>query len=325
MALKEEILQMFSARKGEYLSGEEIARQLSVTRSAVWKGVKALREAGYPIKAVTNRGYILPESTDLLSAGAVRQYLAPETGPLTIQVYPTLPSTNQTAKELAASGAPEGIVILSEEQTLGRGRKGRVFYSPARTGLYMSMLLRPACPVSAGGLLTAAAAVAVAQAVEQLSGRETQLKWVNDVLIGGKKICGILTEASVSVESGGMEYAVIGAGINVYPPPEGFPPELIGKAEAVYPDGSLRGEARSRLAGEILNRFFAYYRRLEEKSFLPDYRRRMGILGKTVTVSDSQGSRKAKALAVDDSCRLLVRYEDGREEALSSGEVSVSV
>ncbi len=316
MTTKEKLLTLLENRRGSFVSGEEAAKELSVTRAAVWKAVKALCQEGYPIDAVTNRGYRLSDRGDVLSAQGIARYLNPE---LQASVERSVDSTNAAARRLAERGEPEGTVVLSGSQTQGRGRYGRSFYSPADTGVYLSLLLRPAGDPRQTVPLTAAAAAAMCQAMEALGVEGPKIKWVNDIFLRGKKVCGILCEASFSLETGAPEYVVVGAGINVYTPQGGFPPEIADIAGAVWdapvPDG------KNKLAAEFLNRFWALYR--EGGDFLEDYRRRSLVVGKTVTVLSGDTRREALALAIDDRCRLRVRFGDGTEQTLSYGEISI--
>ncbi|WP_379127318.1 biotin--[acetyl-CoA-carboxylase] ligase [Paenibacillus sp. sgz500958] len=325
MTVKEQILSLLHDNKGGYISGEEIAGQLSVTRSAVWKAIKSLQTDGYSIQAVTNKGYSLSHLTDILSAGAISKYLDTQAQKLRLEVVKTIPSTNEAAKILASNGEAEGKVILAEEQTAGRGRNGRPFFSPPKTGIYMSILLRPKLSAAESILLTTSAAVAVALAIENVSGKATQIKWVNDVCIEGKKVCGILTEASLSLENGLLDYAVLGIGINVALPAGGFPDDLSGIATAVFPESIHYDDLRCRLVAEVLNRFMEFYVHLTDRRFLPEYRTRIISLGKTVLVVKDNKQREATAIDIDNDCRLKVRYENGDEEYLSSGEVSIKI
>ena len=324
MTTKEKLLELLEGSREVYLSGEELAKTLAVSRAAVWKAVRRLQREGYPIDAVTNRGYRLSRGGDRLSAPGIRKYLKREYRGLPITVEEEIPSTNTALRALAEAGAPEGTVYLAQGQTGGRGRMGRSFYSPAGTGLYLSLLLRPVSwkPARAAQL-TAAAAAAMCEAIREVTGKEPGIKWVNDILLDGKKVCGILTEASFSMESGVLEYAVLGLGVNVYPPEGGFPKELEGVAGALL---DAPGEdVRNRLAGEFLNRFLAGYERPEDRSFLDTYRRRSVAVGREVTALSGGHERRAFAYAVDDDCRLLVRYDDGTEQALSYGEIRIAI
>ena len=324
MSTKEKLLELLEENREEYLSGEELAGTLAVSRAAVWKAVKSLQQEGYPIDAVTNRGYRLSRGGDRLSAPGIRKYLKDACRELPITVVEETQSTNTALRALAEAGAPEGTVYIAQSQTGGRGRMGRSFFSPTGTGLYLSLLLRPTTwePARAAQL-TAAAAAAMCEAIREVTGKEPGIKWVNDLLLDGKKVCGILTEASFSMESGVLEYAVLGLGVNVYPPEGGFPKELGEIAGAVL---DTPGEdVRNRLAGEFLNRFLEGYAHPEDRSFLEIYRRRSVAVGREVTVLSGGHERRAFAFGVDDDCRLLVRYDNGTEQALSYGEIRIAI
>lgn len=323
MSLKEKVLLLLKKREGEFLSGQEVALQLEVTRAGVWKAIKALQEEGYPIEAVTNRGYALQSMPDILSAVGIEQELSEDSKQLYIQVEKVLDSTNTRLKQMVTEGETRDMVLLAEEQTGGRGRFGRVFFSPQGTGLYMSFLLHPQLHYSEGELLTTAAAVAVAKALEKISGEEAQIKWVNDIWVGGRKVSGILTEASTSLESGQLEYAIIGIGINVKEPVDGFPEELKDIARSVFPNTIKKENLRNQLAGEIINQFMAYYKEIRKKEFFKEYKERSFVIGKEISVLRAGTKRKARALAIDDHCHLKVQYEDGAIEDLSSGEISI--
>ena len=322
MGTKENLLALLERRKGEYLSGEEIARLLSVSRTAVWKAVNALRSAGYEIDAVQNRGYCLDAHTDILSVQGIRQYLNDRWEDLDLELLPCASSTNALLRERAVSGAPEGSVILTNQQTNGRGRLGREFYSPPDTGIYMSLLLRPQAlePAQAVGITTMAA-VAACRAIEEASGKEAQIKWVNDILLNGKKVCGILTEASVSLENGRLDYAILGIGFNVYPPAAGFPPELADIADSIL--RNQRDDGKNRLAAAFLNHFLDIYRSDNPSEYAAAYREKSMVIGRSIQVISPAGVRNAFALDVDKDCRLIVRYEDGTVEQLSSAEISI--
>ena len=323
MSVKERLLPLLTDRGEDYLSGEDAAKLLGVSRNAVWKAVSALKEEGYNIEAVTNRGYRLKDSGDVLSSAEIEKNLTFLKGRLNIEVKKTVTSTNALLKEKAAAGAPEGTVLIALSQTAGRGRFTRKFFSPSDSGIYMSILLRPRISAENAALITTAAAVAVAEAAEKLSGGKTAIKWVNDVLIDGKKICGILTEASLNIESGELDYAVLGIGLNVYEPENGFPDEIKNIAGAILKE---RGSGnKSRLAATVLESFFKYYNTITEPSFIGTYRKRCVVLGKQINVLSPAGARSAYALDIDENCRLRVRYKDGEEALLSSGEVSIKI
>ena len=302
MKTKEQLLILFENNKGCYFSGEEIAEALSVSRTAVWKAVKTLRDDGYRIDAVPNRGYRLAEDSDILSAQGICRYLAPDCAMIRPEIFPVLDSTNRKVREQAAAGEPEGYTAIALQQTAGKGRRGHHFYSPAGTGIYMSLLLRPA----------------------HLSAQDaSRLTWVNDIFVNGKKAAGILTEASVSVENGLLEYAVLGIGINALPPEDGFPDDIRDIAGAVF-DGPA-GDGKNRLAAEFLNRFMSYYHTPQDAVLYSRYRERCFVIGRTVQVLSANGSRTAKVLGLDEDFRLSVEYENGEKETLISGELSVKI
>ena len=324
MTTKEKLLALLEDSKGTFFSGEEIARTLQVSRAAVWKAVNALREDGYTIDAATNKGYRLSPDSDILSPQGIRRFLKPEYRDLNLTVLPTVPSTNALVREKANQGRPEGCVIVACEQTAGRGRYGRQFFSPIDSGVYLSLLLRPtAYSPQQATCLTAAAAAAMCQAIEAVTGQQPGIKWVNDIFLHGKKVCGILTEAAVGLETGALDYMVLGAGVNLYPPAEGFPEEIQSIAGSVLEHSCP--EAKNRLVGEFLNRFWDFYTHPECRTYLEDYRSRSLAIGQNVTVLSAGRAVSAYAYGIDDDFRLLVRYENGDTEALSYGEIRIQL
>ena len=323
MTVQDHLRTLLESNKSIFLSGEEIARRLGVSRNAVWKAIKALQAGGYPIQAVPNRGYCLAASSDVLSESGIRQYLTGAAQSLDLRVFDSVDSTNLVLRSLANEGATEGTVVIAAEQTGGRGRKGRSFYSPQGTGVYISLLLKPRIAPDDATLITTTAAVAVSEAVEALSGEPAAIKWVNDVFLRGKKVCGILTEGSFDMESGQFEYAILGAGINVYEPDGGFPAEIREIAGSVLV--SPAPDAKNRVIAEYLNRFLPLYRELGSAATNAEYRRRSFVLGQMVNVLVGDRATPARAIDIDERCRLLVEYENGRRETLSSGEISVRV
>ena len=226
MSTKSKLLEVLEANKGGYISGEELAAKLEVSRTAVWKAVKNLREEGYQIRAVTNKGYALEEENDILSSEGIRQWLHHKGAE--VEVWKEIPSTNQRLKQAAVEKKlPSGSFVAAESQNAGKGRRGRTFYSPKGSGLYLSVLLYPSKTAHESLEITAAAAVAVCRAVEKCCGVSLGIKWVNDLYLGEKKVCGILTEAVTDFETGDIEFVVVGIGLNLYEPKEGFPKEIL--------------------------------------------------------------------------------------------------
>lgn len=321
MTVKDRVLDALESNRGTWFSGEALAQTLGVSRSAVWKAISQLREAGYPIQAAPNRGYSLAPDSAILSAQSIGQYLTvPD---LTVEVRPVVTSTNDPLRTMAEAGAPEGRVMVAAEQTAGRGRRGHSFYSPPDSGLYLSLLLRPRLSAREALSLTTCAAAAVALAIEECAGTAAEIKWVNDVFCRGKKVCGILTEAALDLESGGLQYAIVGIGVNLFPPAGGFPAELADIVGAVFAEKPRGLECRSQLAGAILNHFFAFYRDIARVPFFEEYRKRSFLLGREIEVLEGDRVRPALALDLERDFSLRVREADGRERALSSGEVRV--
>ena len=323
MTTKDLVRASLEENVGHFVSGESLARRLHVSRNAIWRAVKSLQEEGCSIMAVTNRGYCLSEFGDALSESALRRFLPDGGKQWNIRVFDTISSTNTVLKEMAEQGEPEGTILIASEQSAGRGRMGRTFYSPAGTGVYLSMLLRPRFSPEQSLCVTTAAAVAVAEAIESVTGRETKIKWVNDVFLNGKKLCGILTEAAFDMESKRLAYAIPGIGINMRTPPDGYPDELKQIVTNVFDGIEYDTENRNRIVTEVIVRFWSFYEPLTEKPFLRGCQKRSLLEGKEVDVISGSERIPATALDIDDDFRLHVRYLDGREEYLQSGEVSV--
>ena len=239
-----------------------------------------------------------------------------------LHIFDTVTSTNDLLRDAAEHGAPEFTVYAARQQTAGKGRQGRQFYSPPQTGLYLSMLLRPQIAAAETLALTPMAAVAAAEAVEQCTGRQVQIKWVNDLLLDGRKICGILAESKFSADAV-PEYVIVGIGINLTEPEGGFPAELQEIAGAVYPQDAVPADAFADCAAALIAALMRQYRKLPEKGYLAGYRARLCVLGRPVTVNENGIERPATALAVDDDLRLLVRYADGTEQWRSTGEIRI--
>ena len=322
MSIKDEVLKQLEKHKGEYISGGDLSSTLGVSRNAIWKSIKSLEKNGYKIDAIPNRGYCLSMQNDILSSQSISQYLNYD---LDINVYQTVTSTNTVLKEKAEQGAAHGTVIIAEEQTHGRGRMGKKFYSPSGTGIYLSILLRPDIPAGEALFLTTSAAVATAKAIEDVSEKKADIKWVNDVYIDDKKVCGILTEASFNMETGKLDYAIVGIGINICFPDGGFPSDIDSIATAVFDKNSDSINKRSILIAHLLNYFMDYYNNFESKSYVQEYINRSMIIGRDISVINGSQTQDAKALEIDNDCRLKIQYSDGTEKWLNSGEVSIRV
>lgn len=315
------ILELLRRQEG-FLSGEDIGRELSITRAAVWKGIKKLREEGYEIEAVTNRGYRLTNPETMYNKRELEQGLKTKTMGQTIYFYEETDTTNNRARELALEGAPEGTLVVAEKQTAGRGRRGKVWESPLGTGIWMSLVLRPQIMPAEASVLTLLCGLATAEAIEVETGLSAGIKWPNDILINGKKAVGILTE--MDCEMSEVHFVIPGIGINVNT--ASFPPEIAEIATSLYLECG-KTVSRRRLVHRVLERLEEHYETfLRTGSFaamLEDYRKHCITLGKEVHVLGREPFF-AEALDITPEGELLVRRADnGKEEVVFSGEVSI--
>ena len=304
------------------ISGETIASQLNISRAAVCKNIKHLKEEGYQIEAATNRGYILSSVSDIISKEGILPFLLDQYKNIPIETFKTIDSTNLYAKRLAVDGAESGTCVIAEEQTKGRGRRGRDFYSPKGYGIYMSLILRLNLNLLDSVLITTAASVAVSRAIESVTTISPKIKWVNDLYVNGKKVCGILTEAVTDFETGTIDSVVLGIGINFYQNPDGFPDELTQKAGALFGQKPTH-ITRNQLCAAIINEMLNIVQSLSTRAYLSEYKERCLVLNQKIAVITINGSRLATALDIDSNGGLIVRYEDGQLDTLNSGEITI--
>ena len=315
------VLSFLENNKGEYISGEKIANSVGVSRNAVWKAIRALQSDGHKIHSSTNKGYCLDNSNDVLSKQSIEKHL--KNNIFDIEVVKSVSSTNTVLRQKAEQGEKEGAVLIAEEQTQGRGRMGRDFFSPGNTGIYMSILLRPSLSAEKSVMITTCAAVAVAEAIEEVAKKEAKIKWVNDIFCGDKKVCGILTEASLAIESGTLAYAVLGIGINVFPPENNFPSEIESIADSVFESCDMAKNPRSTLIAKVLENFWRYYKDIENRPHFEQYKKRSMVLSQPITVISGRDSYEAKAIDLDENFNLKIILPNGRIRYLNSGEVSI--
>lgn len=319
---QERVYQVLSAASNTFVSGQELSAQLGITRAAVWKAVEALRRQGYDIEARSGCGYRLRHLSDRLGEREISAFLAVSRD--NIYVYPSIDSTNTQCKRLAMDGAVDGTVVVAEEQTAGRGRRGRSFQSPQGLGLYLSALWRPRCEPVQLLPLTSLAAVAVSRAIEQVTGVKAAIKWPNDLLLRDKKIAGILTEMALEGESGQIDYVVLGVGINVHHTSSDFTEDVAAMASSL--DAELGTViSRPQLAAVLMEELdiLRHKAMWQPEMYLDEYRDRCVTIGHTVQVLRGEERKVATAVDVDEQFGLAVRYEDGTEEIVRSGEVSV--
>ncbi|WP_178669206.1 biotin--[acetyl-CoA-carboxylase] ligase [uncultured Eubacterium sp.] len=311
MALKEEVLQYLFDNSSEYISGEELAHSLGKSRTAVWKAIKSLQADGYRIDAVTNRGYMLDAGNDILNAQEIKKALSFD---CRVEYYKTLDSTNNVAKRIIAEGEDDVLLVVGEEQTAGRGRQGKSFYSPQGTGIYMSLVVHPMIELQSAVTATTAAAVAVCRAIESLTDKKPMIKWVNDVYLDGKKICGILTEAVTDFETQTVSSVIIGVGINLTT--KDFPCD-VQNASCLNADVK-RAELIGAVANELNRIVCSGY-----GEFMEYYRSHSLVVGEDIVFIKGGVSTQARALGIDDFGGLEVELADGTHYTLRSGEITV--
>ena len=312
MSVKQNVIALLEENRSKVISGQELANQLHVSRAAIWKAIKTLKEEGYNIEATPNKGYVLLENSDVLSKQGIAYYLTEE---IDIFSYKTIDPTNTQMKKLAINGGKNHSVIVSEEQSAGRGRFGRSFYSPAQKGVYMSVLLKTGDSLQNATMITIKTAVAVRRAIAKLYDIEVAIKWVNDLYYRGKKVCGILSEAISDFESGMIEAIIIGIGINVST--DNFPLEIASIATSL----GLQEANRNQFIAEILNQLFAI---IDEdfKLVLNEYRMASCVLHKQITFNQKGEQFTGLVREINDLGNLVVS-SNGAEMVLTAGEVSI--
>ena len=313
--MKKNTLYYLEKASGGFISGAYIAKELGVSRMAVSKAVAELKKEGAIIEASTKSGYRLLRSTDALYAESVKAHLNCKIAQ--IYCHSTLASTNEEAKKLAAAGAEHATLITADEQSAGRGRRGRDFFSPMGTGIYMSVIIRPSV-YRPDVHYTVAAAVAARRVIDRISEDRAEIKWVNDIYISGRKVCGILCEAVSELESGELSAVICGIGINLTPPKNDFPDELKNKAGYVTKNEISKAKVIAELTHELLSI-------LEERNenIISEYSDNMMLTGKEVYYTLYNEQLSGVAVGVDESGGLIVRSQSGELSVLRSGEVSL--
>ena len=322
--MKDDILKILLKVKGEYISGEAISTTLGVSRTAVWKYINQLRKEGYTIKSVSNKGYCLSYIPNRLNKVLLQYFLKTISIGRVIELHDSIGSTNMRARELAHEGALHGTLVIANEQTQGKGRMGRVWISPPETGIWMSLVLRPSLSPQDAHRITVIAALSVSNAINIITGLKAEIKWPNDIIIGSKKVCGILTE--IQTEPDIIEYVVLGIGINVNAKRDDFPEELARSATSI----SIESEKvidRNALIVEILKSFESLYDHYEKTGDFTDildtYKGRCVTLNKRVKVFGRVDEFEGTAIDLSNDCALLVKLDNGIVKRIISGDVSV--
>lgn len=319
--MKNEILKLLKESE-DFISGESISKEFGVTRAAVWKSIKALKEEGYDIESISRKGYRLLSSPDILSYEEVKQNLNAKFIGSKIYYYDSIDSTNKMAKDIAHR-EEEGTIIVAEEQLEGRGRLGRTWVSPKKKGVYFSIILKPNVAPTKVAKLTLIGAAAVNLALDEI-GIDSQIKWPNDIVINGKKVCGILTEMSSELNM--INYVVIGIGINVNLEEGDIPEDIKHKATSLKIE--LKNKvSRKKLLAEILNRFEELYVLFKDDGEISNAidicRNKSAVIGKEVLVMDGNDEKAGKAIDINEEGELIVVFKDGKAESIFSGEISI--
>ncbi len=310
MSLKTDILyELLTAT--DYISGEYLAEKFGKSRAGVWKAIKLLKADGYKITAVTNKGYLLTDDGDILNETAIKARLNHD---IKVIFYDETDSTNNQAKRLINDGEKGNLLVCAGRQTAGRGRQGKSFYSPEGAGIYMSLVIHPGSSLQNAVTATTAAAVAVCRAIEKITNITPEIKWVNDVYVNGRKVCGILTEAVTDFESGTVSSVIIGIGVNITT--ENFPSD-VENAGALNADIS-RSTLIARIADELMKIVLGDY-----SAFIGYYRTHSMIIGRQITFFENGTATDGTALAIDETGGLVVRTENGETRTLRSGEITL--
>ncbi len=321
--VRDAVLHALETHRGSVVSGGALARELGVSRTAVWKAIASLRKQGFSITAISGEGYCLSPESDALSVAGIATELTTQTMARELRVLPVVDSTNTYIKQCAAE-MPDGFAVVADAQTAGRGRLGRSFLSPPGSGVYISILLHPQLPLERINMITVGAAVAVCEAIEETAGFTPDIKWVNDVLMHGKKLCGILTEAAIEAESGQLSYAVVGVGVNIRQPEDGLPDELrdiVGCLE----DFSSHPVRRNAFTASFFNRMESAYRCIlsgDTAALIDRYRAFIHFLGQPIVVIQQGVRTSAVAVGINDQGHLIIE-QNGQRSTLFAGEISI--
>lgn len=318
MYIKENIIRILECNNGKFISGERLANELNVSRTAIWKAIKLLKSEGYKINAISNKGYALSKENDILSSIIIKSNMNKYEDKFNFSIYKTVESTNIIARNLAINNADTGTVVIAEGQTAGYGRNGKSFFSPYGTGIYMSIVLnlKKEKKDFNSSFITIAVAAAVSKAIEEITNKKTKIKWVNDIFIDDKKVCGILTEGAFSFEDRKLDYAVIGIGINVNFPKNGFPKDINDIAISLNNDINNKSSIRNILIAKILENIWEYH--FENINFYDEYKSRSLLIGKKVSIKLKGEEKIVKVLDIDESFHLVIEFDDGKIDSITT-------
>ena len=319
--MKEEILRLLRSADG-YISGQELCNRFGVSRTAVWKAINQLKEAGYEIEAQQNKGYKLMAAPDLMTEAEIKSLMHTEWVAKEVLYFDTIDSTNTKAQELAEKGYPSGTLVVADKQESGKGRRGRSWVSPSGTGIFMTLMIKPDINPNNASMLTLVASLAVAKAITSVTGEEALIKWPNDIVINGKKVCGILTEMNAQFDY--INHIVVGIGINVHN--ESFPEEISQMASSLMIEAGGKRFHRAQIIAETMSYFEQYYdtflKTQDLSALVREYDELLVNRNKSVRVLDPKEPFDGKAMGITPKGELIVDTWESRK-LVSSGEVSV--
>lgn len=319
--MKEEILRLLRSADG-YISGQELCNRFGVSRTAVWKAINQLKEAGYEIEAQQNKGYRLMAAPDLMTEAEIKSLMHTDWVAKEVLYFDTIDSTNTKAQELAEKGYPSGTLVVADKQESGKGRRGRSWVSPSGTGIFMTLMIKPDINPNNASMLTLVAALAVAKAITSVTGEEAMIKWPNDIVVNGKKVCGILTEMNAQFDY--INHIVVGIGINVHN--ESFPEEISQMASSLMIEAGGKRFHRAQIIAETMAYFEQYYdtflKTQDLSALVREYDKLLVNRNKSVRVLDPKDPFDGKAMGITPKGELIVDTWESRK-LVSSGEVSV--
>lgn len=319
--MKEEILRLLRSADG-YISGQELCNRFGVSRTAVWEAINQLKEAGYEIEAQQNKGYRLMAAPDLMTEAEIKSLMHTDWVAKEVLYFDTIDSTNTKAQELAEKGYPSGTLVVADKQESGKGRRGRSWVSPSGTGIFMTLMIKPDINPNNASMLTLVAALAVAKAITSVTGEEAMIKWPNDIVVNGKKVCGILTEMNAQFDY--INHIVVGIGINVHN--ESFPEEISQMASSLMIEAGGKRFHRAQIIAETMSYFEQYYdtflKTQDLSALVREYDELLVNRNKSVRVLDPKEPFDGKAMGITPKGELIVDTWESRK-LVSSGEVSV--
>lgn len=319
--MKEEILRLLRSADG-YISGQELCNRFGVSRTAVWKAINQLKEAGYEIEAQQNKGYRLMAAPDLMTEAEIKSLMHTDWVAKEVLYFDTIDSTNTKAQELAEKGYQSGTLVVADKQESGKGRRGRSWVSPSGTGVFMTLMIKPDINPNNASMLTLVAALAVAKAITSVTGEEALIKWPNDIVVNGKKVCGILTEMNAQFDY--INHIVVGIGINVHN--ESFPEEISQMASSLMIEAGGKRFHRAQIIAETMSYFEQYYdtflKTQDLSALVRGYDELLVNRNKSVRVLDPKEPFDGKAMGITPKGELIVDTWESRK-LVSSGEVSV--